>query len=89
MDELDELDGYLGDEDPLMTKLLDMVPKKPKIELTHKISVKRKLKRVERRKEEKEKKWYGFISNSRWFKWWFRGLLSVLTKMYLGFHPTN
>ena len=57
LDELDELDGYLGDEDVIMTKLLDMVPKKPKLNLTHKISVvKRKLKRVERRKRRKRKK---------------------------------
>jgi uncharacterized membrane protein YgcG len=57
LDELDELDGYLGDEDPLMTKLLDMVPKKPKFEFDPQdFGGKKKVKKGAKKKKKKKKK---------------------------------
>ena len=95
LDELNEYDGYLGDEDVIQQKLLDMVPKKPKFEFDPQDApvVKRKLKKVQRRKRRKRRKvvWVHRVLPrwfKRWFEWWWF-LIQLLLKCILGFHPTN
>ena len=57
MDELNEYDGYLGDEDVIQQKLLDMVPKKPKFEFDPQdFGGKKKVKKGGKKKKKKKKK---------------------------------
>ena len=57
LDELNEYDGYLGDEDVIQQKLLDMVPKKPKLEFDPQdFGGKKKVKKGAKKKKKKKKK---------------------------------